>query len=124
MSTSSQETQRALNSHLRAFAAGDVDAIMRDFSEDAVVYTPDGALRGKEPIRELFEALIRSLPPGSRVVIAKEIVDGELAYLIWSAESDRLRMPFATDTMIVRDGKIVRQSFAAQILKNGPTSSG
>jgi len=38
-----------------------------------------------------------------------------MAYIVWSGESGKLKIPFATDTLIVRDGKIVAQTFAAQM---------
>jgi hypothetical protein len=30
-------------------------------------------------------------------------------------ESEKLKIPFATDTVVVRDGKIVAQTFAARM---------
>lgn len=115
MTTHTEQTQQTLQSHLEAFGRGDVDAIMADYADDAVFYTPDGALRGKTQIRRLFDDLVAKFPPGSSVDIARQTVDGELAYLVWSGESDKLEIPFATDTLLVHDGKIVRQTFAAQI---------
>ncbi|MGF1473054.1 MAG: hypothetical protein ACFB50_15120 [Rubrobacteraceae bacterium] len=53
-------------------------------------------------------------PPGSAFELSQQIVEGEIAYIIWSGESERLKIPFAAETLIVRDGKIVAQTFAAQ----------
>jgi hypothetical protein len=50
----------------------------------------------------------------------QQIVDGEHAYIFWKAESDNYDVPLGTDTFVIRDGKIVFQSFAGQIIpKNG-----
>lgn len=84
-------------------------------TEDAVLITSDGVLRGKEEIRALFEGLVADFPPGSAFEMSQRIVEGELAYIVWSGESERLKIHFATDTLIVRDGKIVMQTFAAQM---------
>ena len=40
---------------------------------------------------------------------------GDFAYALWSAETADNVYEMATDTHVVRDGKIVAQSFAGQI---------
>ena len=45
----------------------------------------------------------------------QQLIDGEVAYIVWSGESDALDISFATDTLIVRNGKTVMQTFAAQM---------
>jgi ketosteroid isomerase-like protein len=108
-------SEQTVNKHLNAFGRGDVDALMEDYAESAVFYTPDGALRGKAQIRPLLERLVATLPPGSAIEVQQRIVDGPVAYLVWSGESTTMRIPFATDTLFVQDGKILRQTFAAQV---------
>ena len=89
---------------------------MSDYDEDAVMIMTDGTtLRGKAEIRSGFESLLADLPPGSTMEVSKQIVEGEIAYIVWSGESEKLRIPFATDTFVVRDGKIVAQTFTAQM---------
>jgi len=109
------QTEETLNNHIYAFAQGDVTAIMADYAEDALFFTPDGVLRGKAEIRPLFERLLADFPPGSEVELRQQLIEGETAYVVWSGESEQLKIPFATDTLLIRDGKIVVQTFAAQI---------
>jgi len=59
---------------------------------------------------------MEDMPPGSDLQIKQQFIDGQLAYLFWSGESENVKIPFATDTMIVRNGGIIKQTFAAQIL--------
>lgn len=107
--------------HLQAIGAGDVDAIMADYAEDAVLFTPNGALHGHNEIRTLFEAMVTGvLPPGSSFVMLQQIIEGEIAYIVWSAESDSYDIPFGTDTFFIHDGKIVTQTFAAQMEAKPP----
>jgi hypothetical protein len=47
--------------------------------------------------------------------VSKQIVEGEIAYIVWLGESEKIKIPFATDTFVVRDGKIVAQTFTPQI---------
>lgn len=110
-----QQTKATLQRHLHAFGTGVVDTIMEDYAADAVFITPDGILRGKSAIRSLFDELVEALPPGSTIDIEHQFIEGDMAYLVWSGESDTLRIPFATDTLIVRDSVIVQQTFAAQM---------
>src|SRR5829696_8144645 len=114
-----KRTEETLLKHLQAFGSGDVDAIMADYDEAAVFIMPNGPLRGKDEIRLLFESLVADLPPGSTLEVSEQIVEGEIAYIVWSGESEKLKVPFATDTFIVRDGKIVAQTLAAQMERKG-----
>jgi hypothetical protein len=41
-------------------------------------------------------------------------VDGDYAYIVWSAETAENVYQLATDTFVVRDGKIVAQSFTSK----------
>jgi len=109
------QTEATVMNHLRAFAEGDLDAIMADYAEEATFFTPEGVLCGKAEIRPLFEQLLADFPPGSAVEITQQLIEGGAAYLVWSGESERLKIPFATDTIVVRAGKIVLQTFAAQV---------
>ena len=46
----------------------------------------------------------------------KQIIEGEYAYILWSAESEMLSIPFGTDTFRIVEGKIVAQTFVGQII--------
>jgi ketosteroid isomerase-like protein len=115
----SEQTERTLLHHWQAFRAGDVEAIMADYAKDAVLITPDGPLKGHAQIRSLFEKVFSSmLPPSSTSLnLAKQIVEGEMAYILWSGSSALYNAAFCTDTFVMRDGKIVGQTFAAQLEK-------
>ncbi len=114
-----KQTEETLLKHLQAFGSGDVDAIMADYDEAAVFIMPNGPLWGRDEIRLFFESLVADLPPGSALEVSEQIVEGEIAYIVWSGESEKLKVPFATDTFIVRDGKIVAQTLAAQMERKG-----
>jgi len=115
MKSNQRQTVKVINNHLQAFAKGDIDALISDFADDATFYKQDGILNGKAEIRRLFNGLLEAMPPGSDIEIKKQLIDGEIAYLYWSGESESVEIPFATDTFIIRDGKIVKQTFAAEI---------
>ena len=112
-----KRTEETLLKHLQAFGSGDVDAIMTDYDEASVLIMPDGPLHGIAQIRSAFESLLADFPPGSTFELSTQIVEGEIAYIVWSGESEKLKIPFATDTFVIRDGKIVAQTFTPQMEK-------
>ena len=105
-------TEKVLKHHLDAFGTGDVEAILSDYTEDSFIITPDGTLKGIEALRGLFTGLIASLPPGSAFTMQKQIIEGEYAYILWSAESEMMSIPIGTDTFRIVDGRSCRQQCA------------
>jgi hypothetical protein len=51
-----------LDHHVQAFAAGDIEAMLSDYTGDSVFITPQGILNGPAEIRPLFEAIIEEFP--------------------------------------------------------------
>ena len=110
-------TQQVLEHHLKAFGAGDLDGILEDCSKDSVLFTSDGLLRGPGEMRSLFEGLFADFAkPGASFEMKKQIVDGETAFIVWSAETADNVYELGTDTFIVRNGKIVTQTLAARVV--------
>jgi ketosteroid isomerase-like protein len=113
-------TRDVLDRHLKSFADRDVEGVMADYSPEAVLFVPDGPLVGSDAIRPLFQALVSEFAkPGSSFVLEQQYIEGDHAYILWSAETADNWYEFATDTFVVRNGKIVAQSFAAKIRPKG-----
>ena len=113
-------TQGVLTHHLQAFGEGNLDAIMSDYGDDSVVFTPDAVLQGLAEIKPLFEAFFAEFSkPGMSFNMDTQVVRGEVAYIVWRAETADNHYELATDTFVVRDGKIVYQTFAAKITPKG-----
>ena len=104
-------TEATLTHHLQAFGEG-VGAILSDYTEDSVLFTPNGPVRGLEGLRTFFDGFIRNSPPEllDAMRLIRQDVDGEVAYIIWKAEP---YITMATDTFVIRNGKIMVQTFAA-----------
>ncbi len=108
-------TEQVLLHHLEAFDKG-VDAILADYAPDCVLLTAKGPLRGHEQIRTVFQWLLDNVfTAGSSFKMIRQLVEGEIAYIVWSAESEKYRIPLASDTYLIRDGKIAIQTFAAKV---------
>jgi ketosteroid isomerase-like protein len=109
-------TTDVLNHHLKCFGANDLDGVLDDYSPDAVLFTPSGPLKGTDAIRPFFKTIIAEFAkPGCSFAMAQQHVDGDYAYIVWSAETADNSYEFGTDTFVVRSGKILAQSFGAVI---------
>src|SRR5215470_6338701 len=90
--------------------------LLADYSSDAVLFTPAGPLKGPDAIKPLFQALISEFAkPGSSFTVQQRCIEGDYAYIVWTAQTADNSYEFATDTFVVRNGKIVAQSFAAKL---------
>ena len=107
--------EETLLRHLEAFAKGDLDVLMSDYCEDAVLITPDGILRGGGEIETFFEELLANFSPGSTFEVSQCTAERTTAYIVWSGRSEHLDIPFATETFMVRDGRILTQTFTSQM---------
>ena len=104
-------TEATLGHHIQAFSEG-IDAIMRDYTDGSVLFTPAGPLEGLEPIRAFFDGFLRDSPPAllRAMTLVRPDIRGEIAYVLWKAEPF---IPLAADTFVIRDGKILVQCFAS-----------
>ena len=112
-----ETTKSVLEHHLNAFQANDLEATMADYTEESVLITPDKTFTGLAEIRGNFEGAFAVLPKDSTTFnVNKTVVVNDMAYIIWDAVTPTLNFSFGTDTFIVQDGKIVRQTFAGVII--------
>jgi ketosteroid isomerase-like protein len=110
-------TQDVLYHHLKYFGEGDLEGILSDYAPDAVMFTPDGPLKGVDAIRPVFQALIAEFgKPGAVFKMKKESVEHDFGYILWKAETADNLYELGTDTFVVRDGKIVAQSFTSKVI--------
>lgn len=88
--------------HVEALGSGDLDAIVEDYADDAVVISDTGVLVGAAAIRDQF-----SVPSGLSNIQGTTIhVHGDYVYVCWTADGVRM----GSDTFVIRDGRIVLQT--------------
>jgi hypothetical protein len=110
---SSDTTKDVLVRHLEAFGANDLSGIMADYAEGAVLVTPDSTYTGQAAIEGLFTGLFPAFPAGETIInLDKMVIDNELAFIVWNGDTPVFNVPFATDTFVIVDGKIQKQTFA------------
>ena len=109
-------TSDILENHLSCFAKGDLQGILSDYAPHAVMFTPDGTHHGADAMRPLFQSMIAEFgKPGATFSMKHQVIDGDFAYILWTAETADNVYEMATDTFVVREGKIVAQSFTGKI---------
>lgn len=109
-------TESVLNHHLETFGEQDLEGIMEDYADDAILITQTEVLRGHEEIRGLFDDLFTEFSdPTATLSLDEQTVEEDYAYIVWHAETPENEYEFATDTFVIRDGEIIVQTFAAKI---------
>ena len=97
--------QEVFNHHVQALGAEDLDEIAADFSDDAMLITPAGVLRGKDSIRQAFAGVLGEIPQATWD-LKTTIYEDDILFLEWSAEGGGNRIEDAVDTFVFRDGFI------------------
>lgn len=109
-------TKEVLDHHLKCFGAGDLEGVLSDYSSDAILFVPTGPLKGTAAMKPIFRAIFAEFAkPGASFCLHQRWVEGDYAYILWTAETADNHYDAATDTFVVQQGKIVAQSFAANI---------
>ena len=111
-------TKDVLDHHLQCFGQGDLEGILSDYAPGAVLFTPDGPLQGPSKIKPVFQALIAEFgKPGAAFHMQQQFIEGEFAYIRWTAETADNVYELGTDTFVVRQGKITAQSFTSKVTR-------
>ena len=101
--------QEVFQHHAEAPGAGDLGGIVEDYSDDAVLITPDGIKRGKDGIREAFTKMLADVP-NADWALPTQIYDGDVLFLEWTAKAAATKVEDGIDTFIFRDGQIRLQT--------------
>jgi hypothetical protein len=95
--------------HAEALMKADLDELVADFSEDAIMITPTGPKHGKAGVREAFEELL-AIVPNATWDVPVAVFAEDLLLIEWSAQSAESEVTDGVDTFIFRDGLIRAQT--------------
>jgi ketosteroid isomerase-like protein len=106
-------TEEVLEQHIQALVLRDLDRVVENYTDDAVVFAPTGVFKGQQNIRAFFQAGLEMLTPEvmNNLQFIKKEFEGEYAYVLWSAGQV---VPFAGDLFQIRGGKIITQAVVQQ----------
>ncbi|MBN9506159.1 MAG: nuclear transport factor 2 family protein [Altererythrobacter sp.] len=107
-------------------AGGDLDKLMQDYADDAVVFQQGRAIQGKPAIRELYARMFPQRPAGAQapasspssgggMKVTKVWEEGDVGFMTWEAGPVK-----ATEQFLVHDGKIVLQAIFMSGAPAGP----
>ena len=106
-----------IENHIQCFRDGDIIRILSNYSDDAILLTPDGVFKGRESIENFIRKLLKEFHrPGASRTVRKAVFEGNYAYVMWSAETPDDIYEFASDTFVIRQGRILMQSSVARIV--------
>jgi len=109
-------TEDVLDHHLDAFTTQNLDECLADYTDESVVITNMGVFRGLDEIEELFAGLFEEFSQeGSAIELDQKVIEDEYAYIVWHGETPDNDYEFCTDTFVVEDGTIHRQTFGGKI---------
>ena len=91
--------------HVQALGAGDLDGIVADYTDDAILITPSGTRRGEDGVRAVFTQLLADVP-NAAWDLKTQIYEEDVLFLEWTADAAATRVEDGLDTFIFRDGLI------------------
>ncbi|WP_404713138.1 nuclear transport factor 2 family protein [Sphingomonas sp. MMS24-J13] len=97
--------------HNAAVAKSDVDAMMADYADGAIVLEAGKTIQGKPAIRALFAGMFPKPAPGAAptgaaaMTVTRKWAEGNVGFYTWE-----MGAVHGTDEFVVRNGKIEVQS--------------
>jgi ketosteroid isomerase-like protein len=109
--------RQVLDHHMKAFELGDVEEVLKDYTEDSILIEPNATHKGIDALRKFFAGLFSGIfEPGSYdFVMDRSSVEGDVIYIVWRTNGRAVDITLGTDTFLVRDGKFAVQTFAGKI---------
>jgi hypothetical protein len=109
--------QRVMAHHIAVIKKDDVDGVMADYAENAVVVLPAGTFIGFAKIRQHFESLAAQHRDWSTYNVTQEVLDSGVV-LQHRVETG------GVEVFVIRNGKIVFQALQSAGESSPPTKSG
>jgi ketosteroid isomerase-like protein len=111
-----KNAEALLMNHLGSFMSNDVEALMSDYTNDSVLITETATYSGIDEIKNFFVDLIKHFPKlKSNFKLEKLVVSNNLVFIVWQGETPSLKVPFGSDTFILKNGRIHQQTFVGQL---------
>ena len=97
-------TQQVLEHHLKSFGERNMQEILQDYTDESVIITPLGTFKGAAGFEALATGLFAEFAkPGASFSMVNQGVDGDVAYVYWTAETADNVYEMGSDTFVVRD---------------------
>src|SRR4051794_27055955 len=98
MATSELSAETVIQHHLQALGQNELEELLKDYTEQSELWTQNGIIAGLESIASFFSYAFTLFPKDkTSFEIKKMIAKDDKAYLLWTADSPIITVPFATD---------------------------
>ena len=109
-------TRDVLDHHNETFGNLELEGCLEDYDDDSVIISHMGAFHGLDEIRGLFEGFFEELDhPDAHFTVHESIVEDNIGYTTWDAESPENVYEFGTDTFLIEDDVIRYQTFGTAV---------
>ena len=88
--------------HGQELGAGNLEGIVSDYTDDAILIVNKKVYRGKDGARQVFTQLLTDLPSAAWQL--DTVFAGDVLYLEWSATGGGRKAEHAVDTFIFENG--------------------
>ena len=105
-----RSAQEVFDDHLRLAGEHRFDEdLERNLAPDCVILERRGVFRGRDGARELARLLAQELP-NAPYTYTTRLIEGRIAFLEWTAETEDARVRDGADSFLIEDGWIVAQT--------------
>jgi hypothetical protein len=108
MSTTVRTPEEVFGHHAQALGAENLEEILADYRDDAVLIVQKKIYRGRQGVRQVFAQLLSEVPHAQWEV--DTVYAEDALYLEWKARSAGSHIDDGIDTFIFRDGLIQTQT--------------
>lgn len=117
MNNQPKTTKEIFNHHLEAFAKKDLDEIAADFNENSIYINSLGVIAlGRENIIKIYQQYFETQEKGTTSTIRNMVIEGDIVFLEWTADSLSSKINDGVDTFVIRDGFIYAQTAKFTVL--------
>ena len=109
--------EQVFDHHIQALKDGDLDELVADYADDAVLITAAGVARGSAGIRAAFGQLSSSLSLDD-LKVKTQVYEGDVLLLEWVLDTDAARVD-GVDTFVFADGLIRVQTISQSVHPKG-----
>jgi ketosteroid isomerase-like protein len=105
--------EKVVTHHLAAVTSGNVDDILSDYADNAMLIAPSGVTRGKQAIRDIFMKRLGGAAGGAprpALVLKQKVFEGDIGYIVWVRSAGQPSEQQGSDTFLIKNGKIAVQT--------------
>ena len=99
-----QDTRRGLRPPRQALGAEDLEEILADYTDDAILVVQKQVYRGKDGARQVFTQLLGDVPQAEWEL--DTVFADDVLYLEWKATGGGRKVEDGIDTFVFADGMI------------------